>query len=113
MALAIVTGCEHAARGVHEELEPDGKRRRTFQQRALLPGRQIGDRLQIQGDSLSERAKHVFTGTTLDRDVEVEADGFPLAILALGVATQASDCQLSALEKGRPAAERHPRNKEI
>lgn len=65
-----------------------------MEQSPLFPWRQVSDRLKVQRDRFLERTEDLLEGTTLDRNVEVEADRLPIAVAAFGVAAQTSGRQL-------------------
>jgi hypothetical protein len=109
MALSVgVTACEHSACRVREELQPDKKRHRPAEKGRLLVCREIGDGLEVQRDRFLERAENLLEGAPLHRDVEVEANGFPIAVSPFGIAVKRSRRQLLTLRLPRRAGPTRP-----
>ena len=81
---------EQSARRVRQELQSDDERHRTVKKGRLLVPREIGDRLKIQRDRFLQRSEHLLEGASLHRNVEVEANGFPVVVSAFGIAVKRS-----------------------
>jgi hypothetical protein len=88
-----------------QELEPDREWCWAMEQSASFLGWQIRDALKVERNRFLEGAEHLFEGTALDGDIEVEADRLPITVLAFGVAMQSSDANCQPFEHDPPGLE--------
>ena len=88
-----VSAEEQSARRLRQVLQPDQERHRPMEKGWSFLWRQIGDRLEIQRDRFLELVEYLLKRSTLNRNVDVEADRLPIAVPASGEAMQNSGRQ--------------------
>jgi hypothetical protein len=95
MVLSVaVTVRQQSTQCMSQEFEPDWKWCRTVEQVGSFVWRQVRNAFEVKRDRILEGAGNLLERCALNRDVEVQADRFPVSVATLGIAAQTSQSQL-------------------
>ncbi len=86
--LLFIAPHKQAAKHIGQELRPYEKWRGSVEQMTSLLFRKIRDRGQVELDRVIQGMKNVLKGSALDRNIQIQADRFPIALSPFRIASQ-------------------------